>query len=822
MSIPLISKIKPQNNGAFPIAEDVDIQGGYQVRVDVSDRNSIPALNRKEGMLVYVQGTDKYYTLSGGVSNSDWVEVTLGGGGGGTVIYDGEVSGTHLQLGVNSIHGKHFLENSFSKDIGYGLQIVQGAYPAKITYEYDATDEQYLYLYRPGNNDIVRFFRPSVSESTTIVLPKGFAAAKVTQGVTFAINAADMCFNKDNTSLYAVSNCEDLTNVNGSSYQSIAKINTSGEITKIISTGSPTLSTTDICTLSYDETNQRMFFFSTNISGSFSYLNNTDTLISVFLPDADPVYSGVVQDGYLFVATSNKLYTLDATTFSVVTSRTMASLSAGLPTSRLISTNDFVYFTIDNNVLRLQISTNTVVGGTVSAVGTAGLYQMVYNAGTDQVWIWGNNTKLAYINDATQVSPGFSVGDTIPGGFNTGITYLPASGALYVSTNRSNGEFLLQLNPSTSYAVYNTYSMSGTIDWVREDIYTKSSFGTSGERVLFQTEQFVAVTPNIPNFDVHLPGYPLTVGKWILIKDVSGTASTNNIRVAGTSATIEGAAYKDISDNYGFLEVTWNGSSWVITRSSSSTFATSGTPAITATTVSSAVTVLNKQNFSLLTIDLTGVSSDYTLSSTEYSFGKLEFIGANNVSFNVIFPTLAGRQWEVRNNMTGSGIMNAYNGGGNFPHLPKYGTTLIESDNAGTDLNYGPGCGGALEYIINQDVTGTGASPATFDRQIITLPTFFRLVRAEIRVKDSISGGTAQCQLGTSSGGNEILTIQSFTNPTDISGDLVTQLGADMIAGRGYEAFYPTATTVWFRLTIIAPSVISFGSVNIYLAGFRV
>lgn len=63
MSIPVTSKFKPINNGKFPVAEDVDIEGGYQVRDDTIDLNSIPSENRKEGMLVFVKSEGKYYSL---------------------------------------------------------------------------------------------------------------------------------------------------------------------------------------------------------------------------------------------------------------------------------------------------------------------------------------------------------------------------------------------------------------------------------------------------------------------------------------------------------------------------------------------------------------------------------------------------------------------------------------------------------------------------------------------------------------------------------------------------------------------------------------
>lgn len=74
MPIPLISKIKPYNAGAFPVFEDVDGYGGYQVRTTIADRNSIPALNRKIGMAVYVQADGYLYTLGTPGDNSNWLQ----------------------------------------------------------------------------------------------------------------------------------------------------------------------------------------------------------------------------------------------------------------------------------------------------------------------------------------------------------------------------------------------------------------------------------------------------------------------------------------------------------------------------------------------------------------------------------------------------------------------------------------------------------------------------------------------------------------------------------------------------------------------------
>lgn len=103
MTIDLISKIKPKNNGSFPICEDVDIEGGYQVRTSIRDRDSIPVLNRKIGMLVYVQSESKYYTLTGGTGDENWVEASMGGGG---FTAAGDLSGngtSQTVIGLNAV-----------------------------------------------------------------------------------------------------------------------------------------------------------------------------------------------------------------------------------------------------------------------------------------------------------------------------------------------------------------------------------------------------------------------------------------------------------------------------------------------------------------------------------------------------------------------------------------------------------------------------------------------------------------------------------------------------------------------------------------------
>lgn len=102
MPVTLISKIKPQNNAPIPMYDDVDGYGGYQVRSDTTDRDSIPTLNRKAGMLVYTQQDAVFWQLGAGLTNSDWIVAPLGG----NIFFSGDLSGNPLMQFVVGLQGR--------------------------------------------------------------------------------------------------------------------------------------------------------------------------------------------------------------------------------------------------------------------------------------------------------------------------------------------------------------------------------------------------------------------------------------------------------------------------------------------------------------------------------------------------------------------------------------------------------------------------------------------------------------------------------------------------------------------------------------------
>lgn len=76
MAVYVISTIKPQNNGNFPIAEANDIAGGLWSAKNSADLLSIPASKLKPGMLCWLEDEEVYKQYKRGY----WVNANLGSG----------------------------------------------------------------------------------------------------------------------------------------------------------------------------------------------------------------------------------------------------------------------------------------------------------------------------------------------------------------------------------------------------------------------------------------------------------------------------------------------------------------------------------------------------------------------------------------------------------------------------------------------------------------------------------------------------------------------------------------------------------------------
>lgn len=86
MAIEIIDTLGQKNNGIFPLVDSNDVKGGYYQVESIEERNNIPTVRRKVGMLCYVQdGTDEgvIYQLKGGLDNTNWHIFEVGSGSSG-------------------------------------------------------------------------------------------------------------------------------------------------------------------------------------------------------------------------------------------------------------------------------------------------------------------------------------------------------------------------------------------------------------------------------------------------------------------------------------------------------------------------------------------------------------------------------------------------------------------------------------------------------------------------------------------------------------------------------------------------------------------
>jgi hypothetical protein len=91
----------PSNPAAFPTHEANFGLGGYMQVADITERDAITTLRRAQGMSCWVISENKLYILKTGLTNTDWVELTSGGGGTPLVIQD---EGVNIDTDTNLIN----------------------------------------------------------------------------------------------------------------------------------------------------------------------------------------------------------------------------------------------------------------------------------------------------------------------------------------------------------------------------------------------------------------------------------------------------------------------------------------------------------------------------------------------------------------------------------------------------------------------------------------------------------------------------------------------------------------------------------------------
>ncbi len=99
MPIPVIAELVPQNNAPFPVVDDTNIRGGYQILPNQDAINAIPQSKRKEGMQAFSQDTSVLYTL--GTDLVTWTVTMVPNSSVPTTVFNQIISSATWSIGHN-------------------------------------------------------------------------------------------------------------------------------------------------------------------------------------------------------------------------------------------------------------------------------------------------------------------------------------------------------------------------------------------------------------------------------------------------------------------------------------------------------------------------------------------------------------------------------------------------------------------------------------------------------------------------------------------------------------------------------------------------
>jgi hypothetical protein len=90
-SVPITGFVAPTaTSDTYATQDEFYNRGGWRTVADITARNAITADRRKVGMVVRVLdaggGSEKFYTLVGGIADINWVEQVFGGGTGSSTF----------------------------------------------------------------------------------------------------------------------------------------------------------------------------------------------------------------------------------------------------------------------------------------------------------------------------------------------------------------------------------------------------------------------------------------------------------------------------------------------------------------------------------------------------------------------------------------------------------------------------------------------------------------------------------------------------------------------------------------------------------------
>lgn len=127
-SVTLTGFIAPTDTAdTYATHDDEYGRGGHRSVADLSARDAIPTLRRKEGMQVFVLSEGIAYRLFGGVSNSDWVEASSTAREASTSLIAGENLAPYRAVLVRSDGKAYYADKGTASERDNVIGIVKAA-----------------------------------------------------------------------------------------------------------------------------------------------------------------------------------------------------------------------------------------------------------------------------------------------------------------------------------------------------------------------------------------------------------------------------------------------------------------------------------------------------------------------------------------------------------------------------------------------------------------------------------------------------------------------------------------------------------------------
>lgn len=243
------------------------------------------------------------------------------------------------------------------------------------------------------------------------------------------------------------------------------------------------------------------------------------------------------------------------------------STYSGTVSNSVIIGGDNLTATESNTVYveNLNVAGNFNLGGTFSGLGLPSVLSEDNSTGANDIEMGsgtslkssngGSFISLDYLNNADRLYMGQTGSYLDLNNGNSGLV------GTHTTSLRVNGSNQLSINSSTATLITSTFRLSGNLD-IGGSVEKNTNF-VSGSYSVSSSDNIIFCNTSSGAVDVTLP--TPSRGREIVIKDWSGSSSTNNITIdTPLAGQIDGSATLTLNTNYESVTLVSDGNNWSI------------------------------------------------------------------------------------------------------------------------------------------------------------------------------------------------------------------------------------------------------------------